>query len=60
MNDKYKLVGEKGPEINDVGITLVALESMYPPLYYFNPITDETRPMKVEIEVRKFLFWKKL
>jgi hypothetical protein len=60
MNDRYKLVGEKGPELNDVCITLVALESMYPPLHYFDVIYDETRPMKVEIEVRKFGLWWKL
>lgn len=49
MNKSYVFVGEKRIEI---------LQN--PILKHFNQITDETRPMKVEIEVRKFWLWRKL
>lgn len=46
MDDKYKFIGDLGPELN-----------MYPPIKFFNPFTDDTIHMKITIEVRKFWFW---
>jgi hypothetical protein len=57
MNDTYKLVGEKGPELNDADICLVVLENMYPPITFLDSFTDDTIPMVITVEVRKFWFW---
>ena len=60
MNDKYKLISEKGPELNNTNLTFLNrnyLVSEIIPTICINHETDETRPMKVEIEIRKFGFW---
>ena len=60
MNDKYKLVGEKGPELNDTNLTFLNRNYLIPGILQTICVdhdTDETRPMKVEIEIRKFGFW---
>lgn len=56
MNDNYKLVGCKGPELYDGGVIL----SSYPLINFIEPFTDDTIHMKITIEVRKFWFWWKL
>lgn len=60
MDETYKLVGEKGPELNDTNLIFLNrnyLVSQNFPTICVDHDSDETRPMKVEIEIRKFGVW---
>lgn len=60
MDEKYKLVGVKGPEVNDTDITFLnrnPFEYDLPPVSFVDYVTDDTIPMKITVEVRKFWFW---